>query len=40
MIRKTVGYANVLNSGNDAIYKINMLGQERKNGETVKLADI
>ena len=35
VIRKIVGYANVLNSGNEAIYKTNMRGQQRKTHELV-----
>ena len=40
VIRKIVGYASVLNSGNDAIYKTTMRGQQRNNGETGELAYI
>ena len=40
VIRKIVVYANVLNSGDDAIYKKNMRGQQRNNDETGELAYI
>ena len=39
-MRNIVGYANILNSGNDAIYKTNMRGQQKNNGETGELAYI
>ena len=34
------GSANVLNSGNEAIYETNMRGQQRNDGETGELAYI